>query len=258
MQFNEMKMDVEMSGQGIQSLELGIEILKKIGEAEKPLTISEIAEVCAISKSKLHRYLTSFCRTGFLQRNSSLQYSIGKDLITIGINATKNINIKEIAKPVLLKLRDQLNETVFLSVWKGNGPYPIDIVESNRSFTIGINVGSNTSITQTTAGRLFAAYLPEEMTKYSLLIELSKNELDSEAFYNELTEIKKLGYSITKESLVPGIVAIGCPVFGSNNEIIATISVVGIIGILDQSNDSEIIKLLKKECNVLSEYLSKY
>lgn len=252
-----MNSDVEMNGQGIQSLELGIEILKKIGEAEKPLTISEISDLCDISKSKLHRYLTSFYRTGFLQRNSSLKYSIGKELITIGLNASKNINIKEAAKPVLLNLRDQLNETVFLSIWRGNGPYPIDIVESNRSYTIGINVGSNTSITKTTAGRLFAAYLPKEMTKYSLQKELFVYKVDKEAFYKELSVIKEMGYSITKGTLVPGIVAIGCPVFGPNDVIAATISVVGILGTMDQSSDSKVIALLKKECEYLSENLKK-
>ncbi|RFU70522.1 transcriptional regulator [Peribacillus saganii] len=101
-----MKTDIEMTAQGIQSLELGLSILKKIGKAEKPLSITEISDLCDISNSKLHRYLTSFCRTGFLKRDSSLQYSIGSDLITIGVNASKRYNIKDLAKPALIKLRD--------------------------------------------------------------------------------------------------------------------------------------------------------
>lgn len=250
-----MKIDSEMSGHGIQSLEFGIEILKKIGEADKPLSITEISNLCEISKSKLHRYLTSFCRTGFLQRDSSLHYSIGTNLIMIGINASKSFHIKDLAKPTLLKLRDLLNETVFLSIWGGNGPYPIDIEESKRSVNIGIKVGYQTSNTLTTSGRLFAAFLPEKITRENILKELMEHQLDPEEFRKEISKIRKNGYSITKESLIPGIVAVGCPIFGRENKIVATISVVGILGVLDLSSNSEVITLLKEECMELSQSL---
>ena len=58
----------ETKSQGIQSIEVGMDILKKIAEAGKPISISEIAILCDTSKSKLHRYLTSFVRTGMLKK----------------------------------------------------------------------------------------------------------------------------------------------------------------------------------------------
>ncbi|WHY77107.1 IclR family transcriptional regulator [Neobacillus sp. WH10] len=248
-------MDTVMSGHGIQSLELGINILIKIAEEDKPLSITEISDLCGISKSKLHRYLTSLCRTGFLQRDSSLQYSIGSTLIRIGNNAVKSFDIKDIARPTLIKLRDLFNETVFLSIWGGNGPYPIEIEESRRQINIGIQVGNKTSIVLTTSGRLFAAFLPEEVTKDFLQKDILEHRFNPEEFRNELSDIRKKGYSVTEESLIPGIVAVGCPVFSRDNHIVATISIVGIKGVLDLSSDSQVIHLLKKECTELTQSL---
>ncbi|GHH99242.1 IclR family transcriptional regulator [Neobacillus kokaensis] len=248
-------MDTEMSGHGIQSLELGIQILKKIAEENTPLSITEISELCEISKSKLHRYLTSLYRTGFLQRNESLQYFIGPALIQIGNNAVGPSDIKDIARPTLIKLREMFNETVFLSIWGGNGPYPIEIEESRRAINIGIQVGSKTSMVLTTSGRLFAAYLPEQETSYYLHKELLEHRLSIDDFQKELSAIKDTGYSVTEESLIPGIVAVGCPVFGKDGKITATISIVGIKGILDLSSQSELIKFLKNECMELSHLL---
>ncbi|MFZ7942255.1 MULTISPECIES: IclR family transcriptional regulator [Bacillaceae] len=248
-------MDTVMSGQGIQSLENGINILKKIAEEDKPLSITEISELCGISKSKLHRYLTSLCRTGFLQRDASLHYSIGTTLIRIGNNAAKGTDIKDIARPTLIKLRDLFNETVFLSIWGGNGPYAIEIEESRRSINIGIQVGNKVSIVLTTSGRLFAAYLPEEITKDFLQKDILEHRFDPEEFRNELLDVKEKGYSVTQESLIPGIVAVGCPVFGRDHQIVATISIVGIKGVLDLSSNSQVIHLLKKECMELSQSL---
>ena len=245
-------MDTQMTGQGIQSLEHGINIIKKVNEANKPLSITEISDMCEMSKSKLHRYLTSLCRTGFLQRNSSLQYSLGPALLAISNKAAKSTNIADLARPTLIKLRELLNETVFLSIWGGNGPYPIEIEENRRQITIGIQVGYKTSTVQTTSGRLFAAFLPEDITKDILQKELLENNFDADVFGKELIKIQKFGYSVTEESLIPGIVAVGCPVFGKNNKIVATISIVGIKDILDTSDNSYLIKLLKKECSELS------
>ena len=244
-----------MRGQGIQSLEFGINILVKIGENGNSLSITEISEICGISKSKLHRYLTSFCRTGFLQRDSSLQYSIGPALVAIGNNANIGPDIKELAKPSLIKLRDLFNETVFLSIWAGDSPFPIDIEESRRQMTIGIKVGYKTSIVLTTAGRLFAAFLPEKEIQHYLDKDLMEHHMDPAEFRTELSSIRQMGYSVADDILVPGLVAVGCPVFGRNNRILATITIVGIKGVLDLSSDSQIITSLRKECMKLTEDL---
>ncbi|MED2974207.1 IclR family transcriptional regulator [Fictibacillus sp. B-59209] len=248
-------MDTEMTGQGIQSLEFGIHILNKVSEANRPIDITEISEICEVSKPKLHRYLTSLCRTGFLQRNPSLQYSIGPAFIKIGNNISRSTDIKDLARPTLIRLRDLLNETVFLSIWGGNAPYPIDIEESRRQINIGIQVGYKTSIVQTTSGRLFAAYLPEHRIKDDLDREILEHRLDAKTINQEIKDVRNKGYSVTEESLIPGIVAVGCPVFGKDNTIAATISIVGIKGILDLTDESYLITLLKKECRELTQSL---
>ncbi|KIV53338.1 hypothetical protein AM501_27890 [Aneurinibacillus migulanus] len=250
-----MKNDLEMNGQGIQSLELGIGILKKIGEAEKPLSITEIAERANISKSKLHRYLTSFWRTGFLERDASLRYTIGDALIQIGLRACQRIDIKEQARPVLLRLKEALNETVALSIWGEGGPYFIDLEESNRQIKIGIQVGSTGSMINTTAGQLFAAYMPEGRTEKLIQKELEQVPEDVAAFKQTLAMIRRRGFSQTTESLVPGIVAIGCPIFNGDDKIVAAITVIGLLGVLDLSDESQTVNMLKKECLNLSRSL---
>ena len=89
----------DMTGLGIQSVEIGIDILKTIGHAQKPLSISEIAERCDMSKSRLHRYLTSLYRTGFLSRDTELRYSIGPELMSLGLLASSRWTIRDVARP---------------------------------------------------------------------------------------------------------------------------------------------------------------
>ena len=74
------------NSKGIQSIEVGIDVLKKIAEAGKPLSITEIAILCDTSKSKLHWYLTSFIRTGILEKKPGCQILLEpNDEITCGL-----------------------------------------------------------------------------------------------------------------------------------------------------------------------------
>lgn len=246
---------IEMQGQGIQSLELGIKILKTIGEVNKPLTITEISELCEIAKSKLHRYLTSFYRTGFLERDSNLRYYIGTELILLGLRASRNIEFIDKVKPTLLKISEELNETVSLSIWREQGPYCIYLEESNREVKIGLRVDAYSSVINTTAGRLFSAYLPERETKELIYAELIEKNMNPQEFENIILKVKRDGYSVTKETVVPGIVAVGCPLFSHDNKIVAVITITGILGVLDVSAHSHVVKFLKQTCSELTRML---
>ncbi len=242
-------------GHGIQSLELGLDILKKIAEQDKPLTITEIASMCEMSKSKLHRYLTSFCRSGFLKKQEDLRYSLGIELILLGLKTSEKIDVKEIAAPYLTALRESLNETVALAIWGENGPYFLRWEASNRAINLGIKAGSQVSITRSAPGKLFVAFLPTERTQDMVKRELENDDLKQYAFYSDIVEIKRKGFSVTDGTLIPGISGISCPVFGQNGEIIAAITVIGLIGALDVSMESETIRMIKEQCLSLSKAL---
>ncbi|NTZ18074.1 IclR family transcriptional regulator [Paenibacillus sp. JMULE4] len=245
----------DLKGHGIQSLELGLDILKKIADQDKPLTITEIANLCGMSKSKLHRYLTSFCRCGFLAKQDDLRYSLGTELILLGLKTSEKLDVKEISGPYLTALRERLNETVALAIWGENGPFFLRWEESNRAVNLGIRAGSQVSVTRSAPGKLFAAYLPQSRTLELVKRELPNGELEQAAFYNEMEEVKRKGYAVTQGTLIPGISAISCPVFGQNGEIIAAITVVGLIDTLDVSENSETIPIIMEQCLSLSHSL---
>ncbi|MEX2104567.1 MAG: IclR family transcriptional regulator [Bacilli bacterium] len=246
---------IEAKGHGIQSLELGLDILKLIAEHNKSLSITEISNLCGMSKSKLHRYLTSFCRSGFLEKHEDLRYSLGTELVLLGLRASEKLDVKELAAPYLNNLKESLNETVALTLWGEKGPYLLRCETSNLTVNIGIRSGSQVSVTRSASGKLFVAFLPNGRTQKLVNSEMEKINSDKEAFYNEIEEIKRKGFSVTNGTLIPGISAISHPVFGQNDEIVAGITVVGLTGVLDVSEDSENLRMIKEQCLSLSKAL---
>ncbi len=237
---------------GIQSLELGLDILKKIADQNKSLTITEISKLTGMSKSKLHRYLTSFCKCGMLEKHEDLRYSLGSELVLLGLKASEQLDVKELSASHLLHLKETLNETVALAVWGAHGPFFLRWEESDNVVNIGIRAGSQVSIVTSAPGRLFAAFLPEEKTKDLVRLELEKKGMDEKAFYEDIRKIRQTGAAVSEGLLIPGISAISCPVFGQNGEIAAAITVVGLSGALDVGADSETVKRVKEQCVLLS------
>ncbi|WP_206919459.1 IclR family transcriptional regulator [Alicyclobacillus suci] len=245
----------DMTGLGIQSLETGLSILKEISAAPEPLSITEISERCNMPKSKLHRYLTSLYRTGFLRRDANLRYSIGEEFFSIGLKALGNLNIRHQARPTLIRLRERLNETVALSIWTERGPHFIHWEESRRAVNVGIRVGSEVSAVKTAGGKVFLAFLPASQTNHVIEKELAEYGILRADFEKEMEHIRTKKFATTEGSLLQGIASVGCPVFGRDHSIIAAITVVGILGYLDISENSPVVSVLKEECASLSNIL---
>lgn len=245
----------EAKGHGIQSLELGLDILKIIAEQNKALSITEISNLSKMSKSKLHRYLTSFCRCGFLEKHEDLRYSLGTELVLLGLKASEKLDVKELAAPYLTTLRETLNETVALALWGEHGPFFIRWEASTRAVNIGIRAGSQVSVTRSAPGKLFVAFMPKARTEDLVKRELDKYQIEKQSFYTEIEDIKRNGFATTNGSLIPGISAISCPVFGQSGDIVAAITIVGLSGVLDISGTSDNIREIKEQCSALSKAL---
>lgn len=243
---------VEQKGHGIQSLELGLDILKTIANVGKPLTVTEISVLCGISKSKLHRYLTSFSRSGILQKNAELKYTLGIDLILLGLKASEQFDVQAICHPYLVQLKEELNETTALAIWGEHGPFFIQWEAGNRAVNLGIKTGSQVSVTESAPGKLFIAYLPRERTQHLINHELTELGIGMDSLTDELQTIRQQGYCVSTDSVVPGITAVSCPAFDINGNIVAALTVVFMVGALDTSEGSNFIQLLKQKSSELS------
>ena len=245
----------ESKSQGIQSVEVGMDILKKIAEAGKPISISEIAILCETSKSKLHRYLTSFVRTGMLEKNQDAKYILGTELLRLGLKASQKLNITEIVAPHLMDLKESLNETAALAIWGQNGPFFVSWEENDGPINIGIKVGSEVSVTQSASGRVFCAFLPREMTENNISQELHTLSIDIDQFQRTIESVKVNRYSVVSSTILPGINAIAAPIFDRSSKLVAALQIVGFESSLDISENSKAIQLLKEKSRMISELL---
>src|SRR6516164_669633 len=158
---------------GIQSVEVAARILRALAEAGQPLPLKDLARLAHMPPGKVHRYLVSLTRTELVtQDESSGHYGIGPTAIALGLVGLRNVDVVRTATTLLPSLRDEIKETVLLAIWSPQGPVVFALEESRRSVYMNLRVGSILPLLQSATGRVFAAFLPSDLTASILSTEM--------------------------------------------------------------------------------------
>jgi DNA-binding IclR family transcriptional regulator len=217
----------------IQSLEIGFSILRTFAEKKVPLSLSEIAMETKLHKSQIYRYLNSFIHLGVLNRETgdtqNPHWSLGPELISLGSAAFDVLDVAKQAEPYLIELRNELNETVALSIWRDRGPFFVRWEKSNKLIGIGLDTGSYVPL-YTATGKIYRAFMPKEITEHLYQSEVEAGNIVPEVYDKDIDRIRKTGLAVTQSSLISGVAVVSSPIFYPDMKLAGALSVLGIHG----------------------------
>lgn len=241
--------------QGIGSLELGLNILEHISEFGKPITLTALSELVDITPSRLHKYLVSLVKLGYISQEIDSKYSLSSSSLKIGIAALRLIDPIQIAFSHAEQLHKEYDKTITVAIWNGHYPLIIKWLESSKCLAVNIRLGSQLSPFTSASGRIFLAFLPENRRNEIVnsffeappaLPRSMGKPLEKEAFIQLLEEIKKEKICRFRQDYLPDINVISAPVFDADNNISS------IINLLGQSSDTSVEKGGKYEQAILN------
>ena len=238
----------EKTSAGIQSIEIGVELLRILTEANAPMTLTALATAAGMPSSKAHKYLASFIRCGLVtQHEAGGRYDLGPFALDLGLAAMRRIDVMEIAQSTMDDLRDVVGATVSMAVWANHGPTIVRIAETPDIMSLTIRIGAVMPILTSSFGRCFAAFLPRQTTQELMQAEIGKpSATAARSGLNSLAQVEAMlaefrshGLSVADNLIDPGRAAICAPVFDLTDRIVAAIAVIGVHGALDTSWDGK-------------------
>ena len=88
--------------QGIQSIEIGLRLLKAIAAYGRPIKLRDLAANTGVSSAKAHRYLVSLLRTGLVRQDKQdSRYALGDFALELGLVALRSLDPVQLARPIL-------------------------------------------------------------------------------------------------------------------------------------------------------------
>ncbi len=247
---------------GVQSLEIGISILKAITGGHRSMMLKDIAAKADMPASKVHRYMVSLIRSGLVEQDPlSSRYDLGPYALTLGLVAVDRLDRIGLGVSAIAELRDEINETTALAVWSDKGPVIVRSERPHRPITVNVVTGTALDTLTSASGRIFASWLPPARI-HSLITEEMKSPglppdvRTTKAFNSLIASIRKQGVAaVVDYHLVPGVAAVAAPVFNSKGEITLSILAIGVKGMIDMSPDGAVIASLKRSALTLSRRL---
>ena len=238
---------------GIQSVEVAAHILRALANAGQPLPLKDLAGMARMSPGKVHRYLVSLTRTELVaQDESSGHYGIGPLAIALGLAGLRNVDVVRTATALLPSLRDEIKETVLLAIWSPQGPVVFALEESRRSVYMNIRVGSILPLLQSATGRVFAAFLPTDVTAPLLAAEMRTAHQQAAQVRKLLDQTRQRRLAHVGGALVPGVNAIAAPLFDHKGRIAGVLGALGRSEEMDVADDGPVARALLSTATEIS------
>lgn len=229
-----------------------------IFQNEPELGLNEISRLTNINKSTVYKILQSLKNRGLMEQNiANSKYSLGVGFLQLGGLVLKDLNLREVARPYMKQLAQACANTVTLGVKSGNNLTFIERIDGRDNVRFFCDVGKITDFNGGAAAKALLANLPNnEIVEIISTIEVNKytnKTKGKEALHEELEEIREKGYSISDEEVDKGVLAIGAPIFGYKNKVIAGMAIAGI----KQTFNNDIFHLNKELLLTYSSIISK-
>lgn len=127
---------------GIQSIEVGFQLLKALAASPRAMMLRDLAAAADMNPAKAHRYLVSFQRLGMVAQDPvSGRYDLGPFALQLGLAGLNRLDPVKKARPILSQLRDDIDQTVGIAVWGNHGPTVVHWEESSHPVTVSLRLG---------------------------------------------------------------------------------------------------------------------
>jgi DNA-binding IclR family transcriptional regulator len=242
---------------GVQSIEVGGELLRVLSRHAEPLPLKDIAAEAGMTPAKAHPYLVGFCKIKLTEQDTLTgHYRLGALALRVGLAALDQSESVQQAILMMERLKERVRHTAVLTVWSQHGPTIVHMAAVDFPIETNLRVGSTMSILSTATGHVFAAFLPTSVTSGLVNVELARGtrssheraELESK-FLVEVEHVRTRKMARTLGHPLPGINAMSAPVFHGDGQLALAITVYGPEKTFDTSWSGPIAKELKRCCS---------
>lgn len=215
---------------GIQSVSRTLRILDAVAANPRGLTLQAIARHVDANVTTVHNFLATLVHEGYLaQGRSRGPYTVGPRLLalanTIGV---VHQELTSVALPWIERFRDEVDETLHLSVLVGREATDILFIESSQSVRFTSSVGKRMPLHASAAGKILLAWrapgdvdglLDVTLPAYTTATVTDRAELD-----RLLVEVRTRGYAVNLGELDPAVRCIAGPIRDRDGQVIAALS----------------------------------
>ncbi|MGK0722336.1 IclR family transcriptional regulator [Leucobacter sp. W1478] len=239
---------------GVQSVERAFDVLEALAQAERELTVAEVAAATHLAAPTAHRLLRTLVSRGYVQQAASRGYTLGSGLIHLGKRATPEL--ATLAQGVLADLEEASEETANLAVLDGDLVAYIAQMPSRHRMRMFTEVGRRVLPHASGVGKAILSTLPDtrvrEIVARTGLPRYTPSTLVTDvALLADLRESRRRGFAVDDGEQEVGVRCIAVPIPGSSPA--AAVSISGPVARVTDAKSNELTEALMLAAASLAE-----
>lgn len=241
------------SSNGVQSAETLLEVLSAFVGTEQWPMLKTLASRCGMHPAKVHRYLVSLCRMGYVEQNEETsRYRLGPATMRFAYAAIGMIDAVRIAAPMMPAIARRLENTVVFAVWSPSGPTITMIETVPGILTMTARPGTILPILRSSTGRIFGTWEPRSRVESLIDRELDaankepisgvpKSWAEVEVLF---ADTRRRGLSRVTGQLSAIAHSFAAPIWDARSQLAGALSVLGPAGQFNSSWNSPLAREL--------------
>lgn len=243
----------------VQSVSRALAVLECFSPDETSLSVAQIAKYTGLNKSTCHRLIATMEDEGWITRAGRGTYRLTLRMLRVGAAALGGQDIRNDAHPILTRLVADFGDTGYLMVPDGVRAVCLDKVEG--AFPVQVNfvqVGSSLPLNAGAAPLAILAWrddLLDELTSGGLPSFTASTTVEEAELRERLAETRRLGYSLSRDDVIPLVAAVGAPVRDNTGTVVAALSLGGLAERFEGSRVIEVCDAVVQAARDLSDRL---
>jgi DNA-binding IclR family transcriptional regulator len=240
---------------GIQSLDSTGELLAALVAAARPLSLRDLAAAAGMPPAKAFPHLVSLLKIGLLNRDAAGCFEAGPLALELGLIGLQRLSPTREAEPEVIELAAATGMSVAMAVLGPLGPTVVRLEESARPLHVSLRVGTVMSLVNTAIGRVFAAFVADDVRQgllaqdhlrlagaeqaemFAASTRTSTHKPASQQLADQyaqrLAQIRADGIDTALSRPVPGINTLAAPVLDHTGSICLVLALMGPTGSFD-------------------------
>lgn len=243
------------------SLNMSLDVIEVIANADKPVGVTEVASRLGLSKGAVHTVLTNLEARGYVRRApASLAFALGYKMWEMGSQAARQFNLGDLLGAELIELEEATGETVQVAsyVSPGWGLFVQQVV-SRHPVQAYVTIGGRAPATSAASAQVLLAFQPQEEIDRVLaqpLPQVTENSVtDPSDLAETLRLVRERGYAITESTFYKDTVSIAVPIRDYAGKVPYGLAVFGPTYRIDRARALEVLPTLERIALTISRKL---
>lgn len=246
-----------------QSLEKALQIIELMAENREPMRLQDIAAATNIPPSTALRMVNTLLLYGYIIQDSiSKRYSLSLKFAQLGSIVHDQLNLRDIAHPILVDLSKQCGELCSVGIRQDDEVVYADVVDGPDSMLkITQRIGKRAPMHCTGIGKiLLLEYNDLQFVRFASVHPLERFTPNTICSFgrlkHELANVRENGYALDDEECEIGARCVAVPFYRYGGKIEGGISISGPVARMSWERINEMLPYLRAASKEISKLLS--